>query len=271
MTSDHSLRSIRPPAVAGSFYPSDPGVLRASVDRMLAAADLRAPDVVVRLLIVPHAGYVYSGPVAATAYRLLPTVDRKDRVVVLGPSHFVGLAGLATPGVDGFATPMGVVPVDAGLSAIAESRAAVASNPAPHAPEHSIEVQLPFLQAVLQQFALLALLTGKTQPETVAEVLGDLTEQDDVLVIISSDLSHYLGYEAARRRDGRTARAIVAGRPDHLGEGDACGLIGVQAALLLARRHGWECSQLDLRSSGDTAGGRDTVVGYGAFVIGPTR
>jgi hypothetical protein len=166
---------------------------------------------------------------------------------------------------------MGVVAVDAGLTAIAGSHAAVAPNTAAHAPEHSIEVQLPFLQAEIEQFTLLALLTGNTQPEAVAEVLGDLIRSEGVLVVISSDLSHYLGYDAARMHDERTARAIVAGRPNDLGGGDACGLIGVQAALLVARREGWKCSLLDLRSSGDTAGGRDTVVGYGSFVMGPTR
>ncbi|MDH3260563.1 MAG: AmmeMemoRadiSam system protein B [Acidimicrobiia bacterium] len=263
--------SIRSPAVAGTFYPSDPEELRLSVDGMLAAATVPETAVTARILIVPHAGYVYSGPVAATAYRLMQTAACPRRLVVVGPSHFVAFTGLATPGVEGLATPLGVVPVDAELTAIAESRAAAAPNRAAHVREHSVEVQLPFLQEVLGQFAVLALLTGAVEPETVAEVLGELMKAEGVVAVISSDLSHYLDYNAALAQDARTARAIVALHPDDLGRDDACGLVGVQAVLQLARKEGWKCSLLDLRSSGDTAGGRDAVVGYGSFVIGPAR
>ena len=265
------FRSIRSPAVAGTFYPSDPEELRASVEGMLAAAVVRPPDLGVRLLIVPHAGYVYSGPVAATAYRLLQVGDRPRRLIVVGPSHFAAFPGLATPGVEGLETPLGVVPVDAELTALAEENPAVAPNGAAHVREHSVEVQLPFLQVALEQFSVLTLLTGMVQPETVTELLGDLTEAEGMVVLISSDLSHYLDYQTARVQDAQVARTIVAKCPTDLTAGDACGLVGVQAALLLARLKGWECALLDLRSSGDTAGGHDAVVGYGSFAIGPGR
>lgn len=264
---DERHRLIRQPAVAGSFYPSDSDRLRASVEGMMAAAPVREPVGEPRLLIVPHAGYIYSGPVAATAYRLLDPGTR--RLVVVGPSHFVGFAGLATPGVEGLATPLGVVPVDAQLTATVESHHSVAPNRTAHAREHSIEVQLPFLQVLLEEITVLALLTGSVDPTIVAEVLEDLVSSGEVIALVSSDLSHYLEYQTARERDERTARAIVARQFEDLAFGDACGLTGVQAALLVARRKGWECSLLDLRSSGDTAGGLDSVVGYGSFAIGP--
>ena len=262
---------IRSPAVAGTFYPSDPEELRDSVAGMVAEASVHPPEVEPRILIVPHAGYLYSGPVAAIAYQVLKTTARPRRLVVVGPSHFVAFPGLATPGVKGLATPLGVVAVDEELTAIAEAHEAVAANRTAHAREHSVEVQLPFLQVVLGQVTVLTLLTGDTEPETVAQLLRGLLSVDSVLAIISSDLSHYLGYDAARARDSRTAGAIVALRPDDIRWGDACGLVGLQAALLVANQENWECSMLDLRSSGDTAGARDSVVGYGSFVIGPAR
>lgn len=271
MRLDHFRGSVRSPAVAGSFYPSDSGELRASVHEMLEAATVPEAQIKGRLLIVPHAGYRYSGPIAATAYRFLQTPARPRRVVVLGPSHFVVFPGLATPGTEYLSTPLGIVAADAELTATAGALPTVAPNRVAHAREHSVEVQLPFLQVVLGEFSVLSLLTGTVEPETVAGLLDALIEDEDVLAVISSDLSHYLEYDAARTHDVQTARAIVALRPQDLAWGDACGLTGVQAALLVAGRRGWECSLLDLRSSGDTAGDRASVVGYGSFVIGPGR
>ena len=271
MEANRSRRLVRSPAVAGTFYPADPERLRMSLDGMLASARVPETGAGVRALIVPHAGYAFSGPVAATAYRLLQTRDRPDSLVVVGPSHFVGFPGMATAGVEGFATPLGVVPVDARLTATAEGHAAVAPNRIAHAGEHSVEVQLPFLQVLFDQVPVLALLTGVVEPATVADTLLALMEADGVVAIISSDLSHYLDYDTGRLQDAGTARAIAGLQPDELGRDDACGLTGVQAALLVAGRMGWKCSLLDLRSSGDTAGGRDRVVGYGSFVIGPAR
>jgi AmmeMemoRadiSam system protein B len=263
--------SIRQPAVDGSFYPSDPNVLRRTVEDLVQKAVVPATRVEPRLLIVPHAGYVYSGPVAATAYRLLQSGKSPARLVAVGPSHFVEFAGLATPGSEKLATPLGVIPVDEGLLAVAGEHPDVAPGRTAHAREHSLEVQLPFLQVVLESFALLPLLTGAVEPATVADVLGSVMKAEGVFGIISSDLSHYLDYDTARARDRLTAAAIIEQRAAQLSWGDACGLIGIQAALLLSQREGWECEQLDLRSSGDTAGDRERVVGYGSFVIGPSR
>lgn len=264
------MATVRPASVAGVFYPADPHELRSSIERLLTAEP--PPDIGIRptMFIVPHAGYVYSGPIAARAYRMLEArTDAVRRVVVVGPSHFVRFAGLATPGVDALATPLGLVPVDRELTSTAETLAVVAPDPATHAREHSVEVQLPFLQVVLGEFTTLALVTGDVTPEDVADVLDHTISAPGVIGVISSDLSHYLDYDTARRRDAATAEAITDLRPDDLARNDACGRTAVHAALRLAQRRGWSCRQLALGNSGDTAGSLDRVVGYGAFAIGP--
>jgi len=261
------MTTVRPAAVAGAFYPADPAVLRRTVEDLLGDDPPIRLDGRPRLLIVPHAGYVYSGPVAATAYRLLRGMgDTLDRVVLVGPSHFAGFTGLASTGADALATPLGEVPVDRGSPESAD--AMVRPDPVAHAREHSLEVQLPFLQVALGEFEALALLTGEVEPDAVADVLDEAITGDEVIGIVSSDLSHFLDYEQARRRDTRTAAAITELRPTDLSPEDACGRTAVQAALVLARRRGWTCRLLDLRNSGDTAGSKDRVVGYGAFAIG---
>ena len=264
------MATIRPATVAGMFYPADPHELRVSIERRLTAEP--PPEIGIRptMLIVPHAGYVYSGPIAANAYRLLEAMtDAVRRVVLVGPSHFVRFAGLATPGVEALATPLGLVPVDRELTSTAEALAVVAPEPAAHAREHSLEVQLPFLQVVLGEFTALALAAGDVAPEAVADVLDQTISAPGVIGVISSDLSHYHDYETARRRDATTAEAIAGLRPEDLARDDACGRIAVQAALLLAQRRGWSCRLLALGNSGDTAGSLDRVVGYGAFAVGP--
>ena len=259
------MESVRPPAVAGAFYPADPDVLRNTVDELVADAVVPAVDVAARIFIAPHAGYVYSGPTAAVAYRLL--VDMADpprRIVVVGPSHFVPIDGVAGTADSAFRTPLGEAPVDEDLRA----RAGVEASAGAHAGEHSLEVQLPFLQRVLGEFSLLPLVTGRVDYRQVAEVLDGLIG-DGVLGVISSDLSHYLDYDTAVRRDERSAVAITSLAADDLAWDDACGVTGVQAALVVASARGWLCRLLDLRNSGDTAGDRSRVVGYGAFVLGP--
>ncbi len=266
------MATVRPAAVAGAFYPADPAVLRRSVGDLLDDGSPGKPAIRPNLLIVPHAGYAYSGPVAASAYRLIRGVgDTLRRVVLVGPSHFVAHSGLATPGVDALETPLGEVPVDPELTASAHTSPIVGPDPAVHAEEHSLEVQLPFLQVVLGEFTALALLTGDVALEAVADALDEAIVADDVIGIVSSDLSHYLDYETARIRDTRTAAAITELRPADLSPDDACGRTAVQGALVLARRRGWICRLLDLRNSGDTAGSTDRVVGYGAFAIGPSK
>ncbi len=264
------MATVRPAAVAGTFYPADPAVLRRTVEALLDEASPIEVDVVPRLLVVPHAGYVYSGPVAASAYRLIRGAGGSfRRAVLIGPAHFMPPSLLATPAADALATPLGEVPVDLELTAAAHLSPVVAPDPIAHAEEHSLEVQLPFLQVCIDDFAALALVTGEVEPEAAADVLGEAISRDDTIGIVSSDLSHYLDYEVARRRDTRTAAAITDLRPADIARGDACGRTAVRAALIVAGRNGWDCRLLDLRNSGDTAGSPTRVVGYGAFAIGP--
>jgi AmmeMemoRadiSam system protein B len=264
------MGTIRPAAVAGTFYPADPHRLREVVAGLLAAQAPTGVDVIPRLLIVPHAGYVYSGPIAAAAYRLLtPAPSPANRIVLVGPSHFVRFTGLATPGVDALETPLGLVEVDTALAALASERQVVVAEPAAHAREHSLEVQLPFLQVTLGEFSALPLATGDIIADAAATVLDDLLASPEAFGIISSDLSHYLDDATARRRDAVTAQAIVELRPADIGPDDACGSTAVQAALLVARNRGWSSQQLALGNSSDTEGPRERVVGYGSFVLGP--
>jgi MEMO1 family protein len=240
----------REPAVAGSFYSAVPTALHADVARLLAAAvNGPAPKAV----IAPHAGYVYSGPVAANALRRV----KAQRVVLLGPSHFVGIRGLALPGAEAFETPMGRIPV--------ENPPGIPEHPAAHAEEHSLEVALPLLQAALGSFTLVPLLVGEAEPEEIAEVLARLWGGPETAIVVSSDLSHYLPYHEAQRTDAATAKEILAlGRvhPHH-----ACGAAPVNGLLAAARKKRMRPELLDLRNSGDTAGGRKRVVGYGAFAF----
>jgi AmmeMemoRadiSam system protein B len=264
------MGTIRPAAVAGTFYPASPNRLREVVAGLLAAEPLMETGVDTRLVIVPHAGYIYSGGIAAGAYRRVAAAPASaPRVVLLGPSHFVRFTGLAAPGADALETPLGVVAVDTALAALAAGHPVVVSDPAGHAREHSLEVQLPFLQLVLGDFTALPLTTGEVTAEATAEVLDELIDAPGVLGVISSDLSHYLDDATARRRDAKTAQAIVELRAEDLTHDDACGRTAVQAALLVARRRDWQCRLLALGNSGDTSGPRDRVVGYGSFVVGP--
>lgn len=268
------MSTVRPAAVAGVFYPADPRELSSSIEGLLTAEPPLEIDIRPTMFIVPHAGYVYSGSIAASAYRLLKVkAEAATRVVLVGPSHFVEFTGLATPGVGALATPLGVVPVDRELTSTAEALDIVAPAPAVHAREHSLEVHLPFLQVALGEFTALALATGDVAPEAAADVLDQAIGAPEVIGVVSSDLSHYLDYETSRRRDDATAEAIIGLHPEHLVRDDACGRIAVQAALLVARRRGWSCRMLAIGNSGDTAeslstGSTDRVVGYGAFALG---
>jgi len=242
--------------------------LRAAVRQQLDEGRTRARGPAPKALIVPHAGYVYSGPVAGAGYALLESGrHRIRRVVLLGPAHFVPLDGLALPGVDAFATPLGDVPIDKDAESVVASFPQVLTSSAAHAREHSLEVQLPFLQEVLDTFELVALAVGGSTTEEVAEVVEVLWGGDDTVILVSSDLSHYLDYETARRVDQRTAQAIEELRPEDLPQEGACGGAALKGLLLAARRRGLEARTVDLRNSGDTAGPRDQVVGYGSFAF----
>lgn len=261
------MARVRAPAVAGSFYSADPSLLVQQVDGWLERSptpEQARPSA----LIVPHAGYIYSGPIAASAYaHLRGWKGLSPRVLLLGPCHFVPLRGLAHPDVDVLQTPLGSVNVDAELRERAEATGLVVPSAEAHRREHSLEVQLPFLQRALGSFTVLPLVVGRAAPEQVASVLEALWT-DGVLPVISSDLSHYLSYAQARQVDQETAEQVVSLEGPLDGE-RACGAGAINGLLLAARRRGLRAELLDLRSSGDTAGDKGRVVGYGAFAFRP--
>lgn len=260
---------IRSPAVAGQFYPGDPETLRRTVDGLLEGARPDPRAVRPKGLIVPHAGYQFSGPVAASAYSLLAAAEDVERVILLGPAHFHPLEGLALPVATAFETPLGLVEVDSTAYRAALSCPGVVADDAPHLEEHSLEVQIPFLQCTNPGATLLPIAVGPGDQGPIADLLDVLWEGAETVIVVSSDLSHYLGYAAARERDAATAAAIVSGRTGDLDPGDACGFFPLRGFLEAVRRHALVGRLLDLRNSGDTAGPRDNVVGYGAFAFAP--
>lgn len=258
--------TIRPAAVAGAFYPDAAPALENMISLMLMKAP-RGVSFCPKAVIVPHAGYIYSGPIAASIYaplrRLRGTVER---VVLLGPTHRVAVNGLALPTCKAFATPLGDIPVDRQAIAAIKDLPQVVFSDAAHAQEHSLEVQLPFLQIALGEFSLLPLAVGEASPSAVAEVLERLWGGEETLIVVSSDLSHYLPYDSARQTDARTAQHIVDLDPT-IHHQQACGASPVNGLLFAASKHGLQAELVDLRNSGDTAGDKARVVGYGAFVF----
>jgi AmmeMemoRadiSam system protein B len=225
-------------------------------------------EAVPKAIIVPHAGYIYSGSVAASAYRrLIPAHDTINRVVLLGPSHHVPLRGLAATSMTGFATPLGNVPIDRQAIDEITSLSQVSILESPHENEHSLEVQLPFLQEVLDDFSVIPLVVGEATHEQVGEVLEKLWGGRETVIVISSDLSHYHDYKTAQKMDKLTSTAIEDLRPENIRHEQACGRHPVNGLLYVARRKGLCAKTIDLRSSGDTAGPRNQVVGYGAYVF----
>lgn len=265
------MSSVRPAAVAGMFYDDNPDRLRRDVAGFLRNAGLPetggrpAP----KAIIVPHAGYPYSGPVAGFAYATVEALRRRiKRIVLLGPAHRVYVRGIAASTADAFATPLGEVPVDqeAIRGLLGELEFLHYSDPA-HAMEHSLEVQLPFLQNIFEDFTLLPFAVGDAAPSQVEALLDCLWGGDETLIVISSDLSHYRGYEAAREIDAFTSGQIRQLAADKLTGEHACGFLPISGLLRAAARRGLQCEVLDTRSSGDTAGPRDRVVGYGAYAF----
>jgi AmmeMemoRadiSam system protein B len=260
------MTKVRSPAVAGMFYPAEPNQLREMVQAFLANAD--KDGALPKAIISPHAGFIYSGPIAANAYaRLYAGRERIERVILLGPSHRVPFYGLAMTDADFYATPLGRIPVDQQLQQQILALPQVKLLQEAHISEHSLEVQLPFLQLVLEDFKLVPLVVGDASEEEVAEVLQRLWGGPETLIVISSDLSHYHDYATARKMDVSTSEAIVTLHPEAIGYEDACGRIPVKGLLALAKRHGLTGELIDLRNSGDTAGPRDQVVGYGAYAF----
>ena len=263
------MTAIRHPAVAGTFYPAEPDALERQLALFLSEAANDAPlTTLPKAIIGPHAGYVYSGAVAARAYARLATArGRIQRVVLIGPSHHVAFRGLAVDTSDAWLTPCGTVPLD--TEAIAHLRALpmVGELDAAHQREHALEVHVPFLQRVLGDFRLVPIVTGNAPPDAVAAVFDALWGGPETLIVVSTDLSHYLDYAACQRLDQTTADAIERFDADMLTPSHACGSIATRGLLLAAKRRGMAIERLDLRNSGDTAGPRDRVVGYGAWAL----
>jgi hypothetical protein len=260
--------AIRPAAVAGSFYTSDAAALASEIEAFLACAapgpnGARPP----KAIIAPHAGYMYSGAIAATVYaRLAPLRGVVERVVLAGPAHRVYVHGVAVPASQAFASPLGAVAIDLETVARLREKPFVEVSDRAHALEHSLEVHLPFLQSVLGSFRLVPLVVGDAKPREMAELFDATWGGRETLIVVSSDLSHYLPYESARARDRATADAIL-GFEAHLVPDEACGAAPINGLLEAARRRRMEAELVDLRNSGDTAGSRDRVVGYGAFAF----
>jgi MEMO1 family protein len=260
------MSQVRNPAVAGLFYPENPQKLHSMLADYLGAA--HAADGVPKAIIAPHAGYIYSGPVAASAYApIQPARGSITRVVLLGPAHRVGFHGLALSSADFFATPLGRITIDQEAVNIISRLPQVQVMDVAHAQEHSLEVHLPFLQEVLGKFSLVPLVVGDAEPADVAEVLELLWGGPETLIVISSDLSHYHDYKTAQQLDRATSKAIEELRLEDIQYDHACGRNPVKGLLQVAQRRGLKAKTVDLRNSGDTAGPRDQVVGYGAYLF----
>jgi AmmeMemoRadiSam system protein B len=260
------MENVRQPAVAGQFYPGTAEPLQEMLTEFLE--DITPTDLVPKAIIAPHAGYIYSGPIAASAYAHLGDAGETiRRVVLLGPAHRVSVQGVAASSADAFATPLGTIPVDkAAVSAIVKLPQVQFRDDA-HAFEHSLEVHLPFLQNLCDDFSIVPLAVGGASTAEVAEVLEALWGGPETLIVISSDLSHYHDYETARQMDSATSKAIEDLRLEDIGREQACGRVSIQGLLQVARDRGLKACTVDLRNSGDTAGPRSQVVGYGAYII----
>jgi MEMO1 family protein len=262
------MNAVRKAAMAGKFYPGSSTELRAMVRGFIADARTTDGAPVPKAIIAPHAGYVYSGAIAAEAYaRLIPAKDVISRVILLGPCHRVAVHGLAASSADAFATPLGDVIIDKDAFAAVSHLPQVSVVDETHAEEHSLEVHLPFLQEVLGDFSVLPLVVGDATNDEVAEVLDILWGGDETIIVISSDLSHFLDYDTASALDRKTCDAIEAFDPDAIQREQACGRVPVKGLLTLTKRRGLLVETIDLKNSGDTAGSKDRVVGYGAWVF----
>ncbi len=265
------MDKIRQPAVAGTFYPASPRELQAQVDGFLAGVknNFAAP----KALIAPHAGYIYSGPVAASAYAsICKRAATINRVVLLGPAHLVFVQGVAASSADKFRTPLGDIALDQSCITDLVSRYSFVNIlDEAHTQEHSLEAHLPFLQRILDEFSLIPLAVGEADNEQIASLLETLWGGPETLIVISSDLSHYHDYATAQRMDRATSAAIEQLQPERIQYEDACGRVPINGLLQAAKYYGLEATNIDLRNSGDTAGPRDQVVGYGAYLFHESR
>lgn len=262
-----SDETIRRPAVAGRFYPGQARALADLVDTLLDAVPLPDATTLASAYVVPHAGYPYSGPTAAAVYaRLRRHADRIARVVLIGPAHYVPLDGCAATGAGRWSTPLGAATIDReAVDRLAGSRW-VAVDDRPHEPEHSLEVQVPFLQRALpESVPLVPVLVGASGVEDVAAVLADLPPGPGTVLLCSTDLSHYLDLPTARERDARTAAAVLDLAPERIGTRDACGVFALRGLLGWARVAGLTPRLLHQCTSAEATGDASRVVGYAAF------
>jgi AmmeMemoRadiSam system protein B len=262
-----SMASVRPPAVAGYFYPGDIDPLKAALAKYLDVA-VPPDETIPKAIVAPHAGYVYSGAVAGRIYaRLKPARDRIRRIVLLGPAHRVAFRGLALSSAQAFASPLGYVNVDRAAVEQVQFLPQMCVLDAAHALEHSLEVHLPFLQQTLGEFSIVPIVTGAVRPAQVREVLTRLWGGAETLIVVSSDLSHYHEYREAQELDRATSQAIENFDVEAIKTEHACGHSAINGLLLTARGKGMSVRTVDQRNSGDTAGARDSVVGYGAYAF----
>lgn len=263
------MASVRQPAVADMFYPGNPHELHRMVVTFLNEANVPESGVAVpKALVAPHAGYIYSGPVAASAYiRLKPAKEQIHRVVLLGPSHRVPLIGCACSTAQYFATPLGNIPLDRKAINDILSLPFVKELDQAHTLEHSLEVHLPFLQEVLAEFTLVPVVVGDCAPEDVAELIEKLWGGPETLIVVSSDLSHYHDYDTAKQMDSQTSKAIEELDFNSIHSQQACGVMPLRGLMFAAKKHALHATAVDCRNSGDTAGPRNQVVGYGSYVF----
>lgn len=260
------MGNIRLPAVAGLFYPADPDILNDTIERDLSQISSISVTSSPKVLIVPHAGYIYSGPIAASAFALLKQSRHLiKRVVIIGPSHRVGFNGVAISSADYFDMPFGRIAIDKVAQEKLLDIVGVHKFDEAHIAEHSLEVQLPFLQYILDDFSIVPIVAGDASPELVAEIIKTLWGGPETLFVISSDLSHYHDYQTAQQLDQSTSQAILDLDVNTIDSQHACGCVGIRGLLTFAQHHPLKASILDLRNSGDTAGSKDKVVGYGAY------
>lgn len=260
------MENIRLPAVAGLFYPADPEILIDTIEQDLKQTTSSSVTSSPKVLIVPHAGYIYSGPIAASAFALLKQSQHLiKRVVIIGPSHRVGFKGVAISSADYFDLPLGRIPIDKVAQAKLLDIVGVHIIDDAHAAEHSLEVQLPFLQYILDDFSIVPIVAGDASPELIAEVIKTLWGGPETLFVISSDLSHYHDYQTAQRLDQITSQAILDLDVNTIDSQHACGCVGIKGLLTFVQNHPMKAAIVDLRNSGDTAGSKDSVVGYGAY------
>ncbi len=261
------MNKVQQPALAGTWYPAGPDELRRTVEDYIRNADVHGP--VPKAIVAPHAGYMYSGPVAGSAYaRVAPARDIITKVVLAGPSHRTPFNGIAIPSFDAFATPLGELAIDkASLHVIQKLPQVQVLDSAFTSEDNSLEVQFPFLQVALDDFTLVPLSVGSAEAEQVAEVLEAVWGGEETLIVVSSDLTHFMDYETAKKLDSATSRAIEELRPDEISYEQACGRIPLTGLLQAARTHGMQAETVDLRNSHDTAGTGSHIVGYGAYVF----